>query len=421
MAQVRKYAHLLDIDDAPDVYESPEIEDSNQDTARSPSVSDGEGDDADATGVSRSRLQLDQARGRFESSRVDASAADFSDRVAAKKQSYIVSTRRKARSVVNGSEDVRTGSESEGDDDQGLARRVARLNREIAEVKAVLRQRAEKEETQEGTKATSEGDVKNPGPEDITALSRALDSIHESQRQAISAHARLAKQLATPLPSNTLAAPQATQPAAPRESIDEATLSKIASFDARLNTLENSLGLHATDISSDSSIVPILPTLSLLDQQIALLSSPDNVPNLEAKLKTLQTLQSGTFKSTTIKTDDDDANTPSLSAEDITQLRSLYALIPTLSDLGPSVPAILARLRSLRHLHTDAAQASQLLSDLEKRQDETDTELKAWRTGMEKVEEAIQRAEKGFKTNVDEVEKWVQELETKVKDLDTRS
>ncbi|KAF4555916.1 Hypothetical protein D9617_2g058810 [Elsinoe fawcettii] len=419
MAQVRKYAHLLDIDDAPDVYESPEVAEESQESARSPSISDGEADDPNAAGVTRSRLQIDQARGKFESSRVDASAADFSDRVATKKQSYIVSTRRKKRDDVKENQGTPDAHESEDDDDEGLARRIARLNREIEEVKAVLRQREERDEIKEGTKKSAEIGTKTPGPEDMRSLSQALDSIQDSQKQAISAHARLAKQLATPLPSSTLAASPAAFEAQKSEPIDEVSLSKIASFDARLTSLETSLGLNATDISSsDSSVVPVLPTLALLDQQISLLSSPDNVPNLEAKLKALQALQSGTAQQNGTK-EGEETSDPALAAEDIAQLRSLYTLIPTLNELGPSVPAILARLRSLRHVHADAAQAGQLLSDLEKRQDETDKELKAWRTGMEKVGEAIQRAEAGFKTNVEEVERWVQELEGKLKGLES--
>ncbi|TKX23715.1 dynamitin-like protein [Elsinoe australis] len=422
MAQVRKYAHLLDIDDSPDVYESPEVEDGVQGTTKSPGFSDEEDeDDTKAAGVSRSRLQLDQARNRFENSRVDASSADFSDRVSAKKQSYIVSTRKKKRATAdeNGAKAEEIESEDE-DDDEGLARRIARLNREIEEVRAVLRQRDDQNEGQEGTKSK---DSQTPGTEDISALSRALDSIQESQRQAISAHARLAKQLAEPMPQAETSEVPLAQASAPQDPTDEETLSKIAAFDARLSSLETSLGLNAMDISSSNSasVVPILPTLSLLDQQIALLSSQDNVPNLEGKLQALQTLQRGSAQTNGTKEDDEDTDDTTLSAEDITQLRSLYSLIPTLNELGPSVPALLSRLRSLRHLHADAAQAGQLMSDLERRQDETEKDIKAWRTGIEKVEEAVKKAEEGFKGNSEEVEKWVRELEGKLKDLDANA
>lgn len=409
-------------DDSPDVYESPELGDDAQGTTKSPAFSDEEDeDDTKAAGVSRSRLQLDQARNRFENSRVDASSADFSDRVSAKKQSYIVSTRKKKRATAD--EDGATAKEIESedeDDDEGLARRIARLNREIEEVRAVLRQRDDQDEVQEGTKFK---DLKTPGTEDITALSRALDSIQESQRQAISAHARLAKQLAEPKPQAETSEVPLAQASAPQDPTDEETLSKIAAFDARLSSLESSLGLNAMDISSSNSasVVPILPTLSLLDQQIALLSSQDNVPNLEGKLQALQTLQRGSAQTNGTKEDDEDTDDTTLSAEDTTQLRSLYSLIPTLNELGPSVPALLSRLRSLRHLHADAAQAGQLMSDLERRQDETEKDIKAWRTGIEKVEEAVKKAEEGFKGNSEEVEKWVRELEGKLKNLDANA
>ncbi|PNS20304.1 hypothetical protein CAC42_5754 [Sphaceloma murrayae] len=416
MAQVRKYAHLVDIDDAPDVYESPEVEDDAQ-APRSPSVSDAEENDDAIAGVTRSRLQLDQARNRFESSRVDASAADFSDRVSAKKQSYIVSTRAKKKGVAvsNGRAREEYESDEEMDDDESLARRIARLNREIEQVKVALRQREDQQEFKVGTQAKDNGTAS-----DINALNRALDSIHESQRQAISAHARLARQLAESFPQPGTAQVPAPPQSQPQPPIDEDTLSKIASFDARLSSLETSLGLQGMDMSATSSgsVVPILPTLSLLDQQLALLTANDNIPNLEAKLKALQALSRDASPPDATKDGDEASDDTVLSAEDIAQLRSLYALIPTLSELAPSVPALLSRLRSLRHLHADAAQAGQLMSDLERRQDDMDKEIKAWRTGIEKVEEAVKRAEAGFKGNVDEVEKWVGELEGKLKSLD---
>lgn len=100
------------------------------------------------------------------------------------------------------------------------------------------------------------------------------------------------------------------------------------------------------------------------------------------------------------------------------KLRALYALLPTLTSLSPTLPPLLTRLRSLRTLHANAVTASQTLDEVEQRQDEADKEIRAWREGLKKVEEAVARAESGMLENSSAVETWVKELEERVKKFD---
>lgn len=364
-----------------------------------------------SSGIIRGRLDTDRARNRFLSSRVDASEADFSDRVNAKKQSYRVSNRRRRRdgSVIQDGEHE-DEEFSDEDTDEGLERRLARLTREIEEVKSGFAQR--QTEQQDGD--IQQGYKSDKGTANaIDALSKALGALRSSQRDAVSVHSRLAKQLSGPAVTarKQTTAPPSVAPATEPAPVDAETLTRIASFDARLSDLERTLGLSSLDISSKttSSIIPILPTLSLLDKQVHLLTSADTLPYLDGLTQKLSAVPS--TKPLPAETEE-----TTLSSEDKAKLRSLYALLPTLTTMAPTVPALLARLRSLRQIHSSAAGAGQLLEELEKRQEETDKEIAAWKAGLDRVETAVKEAESGMKANSDVVEGWVKELEAKVQD-----
>ena len=96
-----KYDNLPGIDTAPDIYETPELAEdvSTIQASTAVSESDGEGDDDDPrdSAVRHQRLQPDQARSRFQPSRIDARGVDFSDNITAQRQSYRTSTQRQRR------------------------------------------------------------------------------------------------------------------------------------------------------------------------------------------------------------------------------------------------------------------------------------------------------------------------------------
>uniref|UniRef100_A0A8H7NCP5 Uncharacterized protein n=1 Tax=Bionectria ochroleuca TaxID=29856 RepID=A0A8H7NCP5_BIOOC len=132
----RKYAGLPDMDDAPDIYETPELTDdvSTVPTTTAHTQSDDEFFDVedDTQPISRSRLRINEARSRFMPANVDASSVDFSDRVDGKRKSYKASSRRQ-RILQDGTEEL--GDLSDDDDDESLERRIARLKREVEEAK----------------------------------------------------------------------------------------------------------------------------------------------------------------------------------------------------------------------------------------------------------------------------------------------
>ncbi|KAL3419029.1 dynactin subunit [Phlyctema vagabunda] len=436
MALNRKYAALPDLDSAPDIYETPELTDDNSTlptgTARSHSAAssykDFEDEESGSPNISRSRLHPDEARSHFSPSQIDARDVDFSDRVTAKRKSYKASTRRQ-RSNVDGTEEF--GDFSDEDDGESLGRRLARLKRELEEVKEQYGRRQAK---QGG--AVEDDDTAG---QDISSLSKMLDGISAGQgTTAMSASARLARDIGMGLrakgtPSNVQSTPEAaatyTVTYAPDHQQSHA-LAKAADFDSRLALLEKALGLNAIApaISSDGIPQAVLPTLDTLQKQVLVLStsSPSSLENISRRVRTLtqeterleESRKSAKAAHDALKAAG--AEVPAEDGEESEQtakINALYGTLSTIEDISPILPPLLDRLRSLRAIHADAATASESLERVEKRQADMTTDIKKWREGLEKVEEAMRQSETTMGGNMKVVEGWVKDLEQKMDTL----
>ncbi|KAI7255964.1 hypothetical protein KC343_g3521 [Hortaea werneckii] len=409
MTEPSRLAGLPGYDTAPDVYETPaaDLTDSTsvatqQTSPRSPSESsatsdeddeEGDEDEEEAFGVSRRRLYPSQARSRFASTsrQVEARNVDLSDRVDGRRRGYKV-----RRGVAAGEEE-----------EEGLEARIARLRREIEECRAEAGQTGQGGGEQEG------------GEEGVESLSRLLSSVEMPRRQGTRSSQVPAK--LTPTENDRGIA----RDTAEGDTTDEQMLGKVTDFDTRLSALEQALGLSSLDsTTSEGLTTPVLPSLTLLDQQLTALSTASSLTNLEAASTRLSKLKTEAQQLASREGDDDEgaaaaaAGGPAtLHPEDQEKLQALYTLLPNLQTLAPTVPAILTRLRSLRTLHTTAANAGNSLDELEQKQTELEKELKAWREGLEKVEQAVAQADEANGRNGRVVEGWVKELEGRMKTL----
>ncbi|KAI7369730.1 hypothetical protein KC354_g1698 [Hortaea werneckii] len=405
MTEPSRLAGLPGYDTAPDVYETPaaDLTDSTsvatqQTSPRSPSESSatsdeddegGEDDDEEAFGVSRRRLYPSQARSRFASTsrQVEARNVDLSDRVDGRRRGYKV-----RRGVVAGEEE-----------EEGLEARIARLRREIEECRAEAAQTGQRDAEPEGN-----------GEEGVESLSRLLSSVEMPRRQGTRSSQVPAR------PTTTEDDKGIARDVAEGDMTDEQMLGKVTDFDTRLSALEQALGLSSLDSATAEGLTtPLLPSLTLLDQQLTALSTASSLTNLEAASSRLSKLKTEAQQLGSSEGDDDEvgAAATALHPEDQEKLQSLYTLLPNLQTLAPTVPAILTRLRSLRTLHTTAANAGTSLDALEQKQAEMEKELKAWREGLEKVEQAVSQADEANGRNGKVVEGWVKELEGRMKTL----
>lgn len=400
MASSNRLANLPGYDTAPDIYASHDTADDSSTLLTSPRSAPASSDtsadedevDDDEYGVNRRRLYPERARSRFgaTSGRVDTRRVDLSDRVDGRRQGYRVGG--------SGSRPVEAEKES-------LEARIARLRREVEE----CRVQAEQEGGDNGDQLKEDGDV------ELQGLSRLLAGIDSPGVRTKSGQQWSPAKVAKREP-----------PTSDEDVPDEQTLARVADFDTRLATLEQALGVSSLDTATpDATSTPVIPSLTLLDQQLSALTSATSLASLEAATARIQKLRADTEELSSLQsvpgaeTNGDIPTTTShaLTQEDWTKLQALYNVLPTLQTLSPTVPAILNRLRSLRTLHTGAATAASELDELEKRQAAMDKELDDWREGLKNVELAVGETSEANGRNGRVVEGWVKELEGRMTKL----
>lgn len=361
-------------------------------------------------------------------SQVDAKEVDFSDRVNGKRKSYKTSSRRQ-RILQDGTEEL--GDLSDEEEGESLARKIARLKREIEEAKEEYGKQQAGEKKPEAEGAEQEGE--------LASLSQVLDEISKHPVDLVQGLGF------RPLRATHLPEKGAKEGAATEELADSTSatytvtyaptyeqthaLAKAADFDQRLALLEKVIGSSAVP-ELDSSGLPraIVPTLEKMQKQVSTLSeaSSSSLDTISRKVRQLtqeaeqleksrrQAKQAKDALASTGTGSSSPATPDSEDSEQTTKINALYSTLPTIENLTPLLPPLLDRLRSLRAIHADAATASETLDRIEKRQTDMASDIKQWREGLEKVETAMKEGESSMGNNMKVVEGWVKDLEEKM-------
>ncbi|PKY07478.1 hypothetical protein P168DRAFT_324885 [Aspergillus campestris IBT 28561] len=465
MAFNKKYAGLPDLDLAPDIYETPDLTD-DASTIQTQTIRTTSDDGVPSTNpdIDRQPVNADAARAHFLGATVDARDANFSDSIAAKRRAYrSKSRRRQRRTGPNGVEEVGDLSDSE---DEGVERKLARLRREVEELKNEMAAQPDKEQT--GQSETQEQE--KPTDDGILELSRAVDGLYASARGAPQAGGGAAAALAQKLSGDS--APESSaqtadgaanhketavsQAAVPGpEPASASVLAHAAAFDSRLALIEAAMGISSasnpflpTDSEQQPALQPVLPTIEHLTSRLATLTTtlvgpspvsalPTTTHGTASTIATTPHLESLSTRVRKLAADAETLATARKRALD-TAKAAQNARIPldppssnTILDPDtdptspnqppppppPPQPNVLERLRSLRALHAGAAHAAESLDALERRQAEMVGEIAQWREGLHVVEEKMGRGEEALKGNVEVVEPWVRELERRMQVL----
>jgi nuclear migration protein JNM1 len=313
-----------------------------------------------------------------------------------------------------------------------LERKLARLKREIEEVKEEYGRRQAENRDAVGQDSRDLGS-------DVTSLSRMLDGVSvTSGTNTASASAKFAKDLGTGIKAN--GPPQTSQgtgdPAtytvtyAPTYQQSHA-LAKAADFDGRLALLEKALGISPAELPSlngSSTHRAILPTLDTLQRQISVISesTPSSLDSISRRVRTLtqdaerleESRKAAKAAQDVLRAAGGDVTSEEgEDSEQVAKINALYGTLSTIENLAPLLPSLLDRLRSLRAIHADAATAGESLDRAEKKQAEMASDIKKWREGLEKVEAAMMSGETVMSGNMKVVETWVKELEQKMEKL----
>ncbi|KAJ6189662.1 hypothetical protein N7519_004570 [Penicillium mononematosum] len=464
----KKYAGLPDLDPSPDIYETPDLTDEASTLPTATIRTDSDHDDAGSNSdIDREGVNPDQARMHFMGAAVDARDVNFSDSISMKRQAYRSKSmsRRRRRRREDGVEEVGDLSDSE---DESLERRLARLRREVEDLKVEM---ANKPDAEAGGAAAAEKPGENLG-DGVAELSRALDNLHASRGAANSSHSAAAL-LSQKLGSETRSTADAKTPSSADASKAVSTvpapnassagiLSHAAAFDSRLALLESSIGVSSSsnpfiaDGVNESTSHPVLPALDQLASRLSALtgllvgtspaSTAPGVSNAAPGMTTphMEALSTRVRKLTTdaealtaarrkafeaakavhnarLASSDTDV-VPALEAstddDHVAKIQALYTTLPTIQSLHPLLPSVLERLRSLRACHAGAAHAADSLNELEKRHAEMASEIEQWREGLTTVEEKMQQGEAALRSNVETVEPWVRDLESRLARLE---
>ncbi|MCJ1272615.1 hypothetical protein MMC21_000401 [Puttea exsequens] len=438
MSTVRKYAGLPDLDLATDIYETPELIDDNSThanqtptTVRSISPASSHGENA---GIDRHRLDADEARNRFLPS--DQRDQNLAGRISTKRKSYRSASRRRRKDAPNINGVINGVEVSSDDEEESLERKLARIRKEVEEVKSEFERRKE-----------GAGDSK-PHPNDesdsIENISQVLEGVGPVTSDVEKTAARrLMKALSSASRTNGAAEDRESKQPTQSNGTGSAftinytphyqegnTLAKVSDFDSRLALIETALGLGATPLPTQdgSTTRAMIPTLNSLDRQLETLatSTDASLDKLSRRVRHLtvdaEKLERARKAAREADESSDGETQPGGPPEaddhdSMSKINALYGTLPTIESLAPLLPAVLDRLRSLRALHADAAAASQTLSKVESRQQDMKIELQSWTEGLEKVESAMAKGEQTMKGNTETIEGWVKELEERTRKI----
>ncbi|POS84192.1 hypothetical protein EPUL_002123 [Erysiphe pulchra] len=422
----RKYANLPYLDSAPDVYETPELTDDNSTTvgrARSDSnASYKEHDftDINSSGISRSRLSLNEARLHFAPAIIDAENVDFSDRLTAKRKSYKASSRRLKRKET----DTLQFEESSDEETESFGRKLARLKREVEDLK-------EFSKIQAGKKVINQSGAMDLDA-DVTALCKALDEISSLQSTANQGYnGKLTKDLGSGIRING--------PSQQPQSVEEPAtytvtyapvyqqshaLAKAANFDSRLALLEKVLGVNTIEESSlidNRSRKAVIPSLEKIQKQVSVLSNstPSSLDTMSRQIRQLtqeaekleNAQKAANVTQKVLNTGEEISSKNEEDSELVMKVNALYGALPVIEKLRPILPSLLDRLHSLRAIHAAAATTKSTLDQIDREQVKIADDIRDWQEGLSKMEKTMSEAETTMNSNVCVMKEWIRVLE----------
>lgn len=409
-----KYDSLPGIDTAPDVYETPELTEDASTIPASTAVSDSEDDDDDpeASAVRHQRFQAEQARSRFQPSRVDAHGVDFSDNISAQRRSYRTSTRARRRGDVLG--------DDSDEEQETFERKLARVKQELQELEG---------EYQARVKSGDKSKIEEKDPKEIIEfISDKVDYIYAMRRGGVrGAEPQLERTIEkfnkyTPFESsNRITKAIASQPPLPGSQVQrgqlEFVLDQAKQFDERLSKLETSLGLNGNNMPDlgEKAPFPVFTTLERIEQTIGLVGDASQ-GTLEAAGAQIKKMIADAEQLRELRAEASrDGESPNPEQE--AKINALYGTLPSIDKLSPILPMMLERLRTLRLVHTSAWAADDVLTELENRQSQQEAEIKKWEQSIEEMEEDVKKCEAAMQNNMHTVGDWVKKIEERVAKL----
>jgi nuclear migration protein JNM1 len=413
-----KYDNLPGIDTAPDIYETPDLAEDVSTIQASTVVSESDGEQDE--GLDHQRFQTDQARSRFQPSRVDAQGVDFSDNIAAQRRSYRTATQaRRRRGELLG--------DNSDEEKESFGAKLLRVRKELQELETEYEKRL-------ASGDNSKIEERDP-KEYLEHIANKVDAIYARRRGgARGPEAHLDRTIQKfknykPFePSPKLTKALATQPPLPGTQIQrnqlDYVLNQAADFDKRITQMENSLGLNGNTMPelSDRPSLPVFATLQTLEQTLGVLGDA-STSSLEGAIQHIKKLTADAEQLKLTRADAARGNSAATDSNAVaypdqeTKINALYGTLPSIDKLSPILPLVLERLRTLRLVHTSAYQADEVLSALESRQARQEEEIQKWERQLVIVEKDMEKCTVAMHNNIKVVGEDVKRIDARVEKL----
>ncbi|KAH7923924.1 hypothetical protein BV22DRAFT_1091858 [Leucogyrophana mollusca] len=193
----------------------------------------------------------------------------------------------------------------------------------------------------------------------------------------------------------------------------------VIEMDKRVGELEKLVGSVSATLDESTPLTPpLLPLLTRLNTQFALLTQPRHIDSISRRLKLLLSDLERVSASQGQKRQPSGAIVPGGAANMATPAHD--ALLPLLTRLAPSlphIPHILTRLRTLSALHASAAEFQSTISSLEEEQRRTHEALEALKGAVTSVENSLEANRGTVADNVKGLEQRVEGVLSRLEDL----
>ncbi|KAH9894900.1 hypothetical protein C8Q73DRAFT_645251 [Cubamyces lactineus] len=438
-----KYANLPDIDTAPDVYETEDVFPTAQD-----SKGDSSDDEANAPARSHGRGKAGEIPGREE---LDATSVDPEEASKRFKKAEKKHHRPKVQYVYppSPSPDEESRSASPTHSSIPLSTRLRLLQAEVAALEVelsdptnpLLRKEKEAGHADPGELIRGMVDVKRR----IEKISKAREGrgklvsvvLGESDTEDV-VHEVKPLQEVSKKEESTKGEQPVTGPAGGKGKTPE--VRDIAEMDRRVGELEKLVGSSSATLDELSPLPPpLLPLLTRLNAQLALLTQPRHIDSISRRIKLLNAELERTSSTSNQAHNASQrrgahhppghtgsVSSPSSAAPPATPTASSVALqeqlapvLTRLAPLLPHIPHILTRLRTLSTLHTSAAGFQKTLEGLEEEQRRVRAALEELQRAVDGVEKSLADNEKLVKGNVRELEDRIEDVGRRMDDLKT--
>ncbi|XP_071812482.1 dynactin subunit 2-like [Apostichopus japonicus] len=405
MAVDSKYADLPGIDNQPDVYETEDLPEEDQNY---------EPDELSSESVERLKVNTTESFNKFKDANVVSGNSDFSDNISKPRRTGYIVPRTEYEMLEDGS-----SKETPVQKYQRLQHEIKQLAGEVEEIQKTVKD--EKALTQLSPVGLSD---------QVTGLQEQLFDLHLEQILGTDAVVELSdpkgaipKKLFNQLDSykkQSLAASQEdsskSKPATKdghmtyelyhypsRDQFDK--VSKAAELEERLARLEALLGGNPDKVSyvtADTSSKTLLESVESLQGQVSMLDV-NLLDHTEARIQNLlQKMDQIKEKSSEAEEGDKDS-----------KISLLYDIVTKWDNVADSLPKVVDRLKALQELHEQALQFSQALSQL-------DTAQQQVTTGLQNQTALQKQLSDSFAANMAAIEANCKSLEERFKKIPTK-